>query len=108
MCWKNNILCIFINIFFKFLRPFSYCILYFLIYRDAISLDEQEQANIASGYRLIVDKSFGENNITNKDGEALKLINKMLFLQNQLHILPHTFPEVFLQMLFSLENPLYL
>lgn len=56
-------------------------ILYFLIYRDAISLDEQEQANIASGYRLIVDKSFGENNITNKDGEALKLINKMLFFQ---------------------------
>ena len=56
-------------------------ILYFLIYRDAISLNEQEQANIASGYRLIVDKSFGENNITNKDGEALKLINKMLFLQ---------------------------
>lgn len=54
-------------------------VLYFLICRDATSLDEQEQLNIRSGYRDLVNNSFGENDITNRsNSECLKLINKML------------------------------
>lgn len=54
-------------------------VLYFLICRDATSLDEQEQLNIISGYRDLVNNSFGENDITNRsNSESLKLINKML------------------------------
>ena len=51
-------------------------VLYFLICRDATSLDEQEQLNIISGYRDLVNNSFGENDITNRsNSESLKLIN---------------------------------
>lgn len=54
-------------------------ILYFLICRDATSLNEQEQLNICTGYRDIISNSFGENDITNRSSsDSLKLINKML------------------------------
>lgn len=54
-------------------------LLYFLICRDATSLNKEEQLNIYTGYRDIVDNSFGENDITNHpDSESVRLINKML------------------------------
>ncbi len=54
-------------------------ILYFLVCRDAISLNEQEQLNICIGYRDIINNLFGENNITNSSSsDSLKLIRKML------------------------------
>ena len=53
-------------------------ILYYLICRDATSLDEQEQRHICAGYRDIVSNSFGENDITNRsNSDSVKLINKM-------------------------------
>lgn len=54
-------------------------LLYFLVCRDATSLNVQEQLNIYAGYRDIVNNSFGENDITNRpNSESVRLINKML------------------------------
>ena len=54
-------------------------LLYFLVCRDATSLNVQEQLNIYAGYRDIVNNSFGENDITNRPkSESVRLINKML------------------------------
>lgn len=54
-------------------------ILFFLICRDATSLNKQEKSNIVSGYRDIVNNSFGENDITNHvNSDSIKLINMML------------------------------
>ena len=54
-------------------------LLYFLICRDATSLNEQEQLSIYNGYRDIVNNSFGENDITNRpNSESVRLINKIL------------------------------
>lgn len=56
-------------------------ILYFLICRDATSLNEEEHLNITLGYRDILGNVFGENDITNnKNSESLILINKMMNL----------------------------
>ena len=54
-------------------------LLYFLVCRDATSLNEQEQLNICTGYRDIINNFFGENDITNRSSsDSLKLIHKML------------------------------
>ncbi|MCR5735509.1 MAG: hypothetical protein K6G22_12960 [Lachnospiraceae bacterium] len=54
-------------------------ILYFLICRDATSLNEEEKNNIASGFENIINNSFGENDITNiESSDSRKLINRIL------------------------------
>lgn len=54
-------------------------VLYFLVCRDATSLNEQEQLNICTGYKDLINNSFGENDITNRsNSDSLKLIQKML------------------------------
>lgn len=54
-------------------------LLYFLVCRDATSLNEQEQLNICTGYRDIINNFFGENDITNRSSsDSLKLVHKML------------------------------
>jgi hypothetical protein len=56
-------------------------ILYFLICRDATSLDKRERLNIHIGYRNIVKNVFGVNDITNHpNSDAFKLIYRMLNL----------------------------
>ena len=44
---------------------FQLSILYYLLFKDAVSLSAAEKANIATGYRAIIDNTFGENDIAN-------------------------------------------
>ena len=54
-------------------------ILNYMICRDATSIDIEEQANIACGYDDLINKRFGENDITNRaNSESVKAINRML------------------------------
>lgn len=54
-------------------------ILYYLICRDAISTNKNEQLNIHNGYKDLIANVFGNNNITNLDNsDANNLIKRML------------------------------
>ena len=54
-------------------------LLYYMICRDAISIDDQERDNIYRGIMDIANNTLGENNITNRsNSEPLLLINRIL------------------------------
>lgn len=54
-------------------------ILYYLIFKDATSLNEREKMAIHKGYKNIMNNIFGLNDITNhEDSDSLKLIKNML------------------------------
>lgn len=49
-------------------------ILYYFLFKDAVSLSATEKNNIAEGYQAIIDNTFGENDIANhpeSDGRRL-------------------------------------
>ena len=53
-------------------------ILYYLITRDALSIDSSERAAIRAGYEKLIGNTFGVNSITNlKEGESAQLINRI-------------------------------
>lgn len=51
--------------------------LYYLLCKDAISLDEDEKKSIAEGYDILSNNLFGENEITNTPNSDIKLIERM-------------------------------
>lgn len=54
-------------------------LLFYLICRDATSLNQTEQDNIAAGYKVLINNEFGVNDLTNLgDSESMLIINRML------------------------------
>lgn len=56
--------------------------LFYLLCKDAISMDENEQMSIAKGYDILVNNYFGDNEITNNSNSDIRSIKRMLNIRN--------------------------